>query len=576
VSTVRPLRLLLGLRLGIGHDRQIHSRTEGFLKEIERLEKEHPIPLYWNFPVAPVLEKQSHGTANLVEAIRRRVRAGEDRIIPGGFTGAPHPLLLPEELQRELKWCYRNPWFPALKDLFDADPEVILPAYPDLFSEAAEHAYSRHGFTTIGVPIPLYRFARGSGKNRWTQLRALAASEYSIRGAKSGAKQRPVAVLRPGEITQQGIDALFTACGKADTLCLMLDLSGDSAGPEAVRRLLSLVSRQRRIEFKPFSAGTRKSTPARIDPAELIKFIEPAGRCPETGIWQQIETSRRRKRKSNLQTWDLLKTVAATVPSGSTRLSSHSKTKPPETIEITNISMAGSVTLIGVGVQATFREGRLTNLIDQGKRLLPGKSGQSVFTFGNKRELLQTHSAFSFDREGQTGMRSVLSTRIGRERETVQVVLDYYFADEHNWLTLEVTAIYPSLPSGTLTESTPLELCLCSFTEDDPPALEVDIPHREAYRQSVTPGAGVFLLWGKSFRLQRDNLSVELLAAPSQNTRSEPIEFRVEKPRGSAYFLWVNLGGSYLPQPAERLSARKLHLSYGIRFSGAAGKSNTS
>jgi hypothetical protein len=80
------------------------------------------------------------------------------------------------------------------------------------------------------------------------------------------------------------------------------------------------------------------------------------------------------------------------------------------------------------------------------------------------------------------------------------------------------------------------------------------------------------VLPGKRFRLQRDNGVVELQVSPRQTTRSEQVEFRVEKPRGRAYLLWANLGGSYLPQPAADFSARSLILSYSIRFSAAAGR----
>jgi hypothetical protein len=572
MSTVRPLHLHLGLRFGIGHARQICNSAEGFLEEIEGLEKEGPIPLYWNFPVAPVLEKQSRRTTNLVATIRRRIENGQDRVIPSGFTAAPHTLLLPEELQRELLWCYRNPWFPALTKLFHVQPEAILPSYPDLLSEAVGNAYSRQGFATIGVPIPLYRFSPAPGKNRWTQLRALATSDYSIRGEKSDAKLRPIAVLHPAEVRQEAIDVLLSACGKTDTLYVMLDLTGDSAETAVVQKLFRLLSRHRRIEFQPFSGGTRKSTPTRVDPAELMKFVEPVDRCPENRIWEQIEKLRHKKRKSNLQMRELLNTLAAAVPPSTTVRGGHSSNKETDTIEITNISMAGSVTLIGVGLQATFNEGRLSNLIDHGKKVLPGEPGRSVLAFGNKREYLQTDSAFSFDREGQTGMRSILSSRIGKERKTVQIILDYYFADEHSCLNLDITARYPSFPPGIVAETTPLELCVCSFSEDERLTIEVESPNHESYRQIVAPGPGVLLLWGKRFRLQHGNWSVELQGAPLQKTRSGQIEFRVEKQRGSAYLLWANLGGSYLPQPAANLSARQLNLSYGIRFSGAAGR----
>lgn len=537
------------------------------------MEKEHPIPLYWNFPVAPVLEKQSRRTANLVAAIRRRIRSGHDRVVPSGFSRAPHPLLLPEELQRELLWCYRNPWFPALKDIFAAHPEVILPAHPDLYSEAAGNAYSRQGFATIGIPIPLYRFSPPPGSSRWAGLKPLAAPEYSIRGANSGARLRPIAVLHPEEVRREGIDSLLSACGKSDTLYMMFDLSDgnsgdDSAWPAAVERLFRQLTRHRRIELHPFSSEPQKTAPTPVDPAELLKFVEPVGRFSDSRIWDQIENLRQKKRRSNLQMRDLLKSIASAAPSSTTVSSGQTKTDETDALEITNISMAGSVTLIGVGLQATFSEGRLSNLIDHGKKVLPGETGRSVFTFHSKRELLQTESAFSFDREGQTGLRSILSSRIGKEGETVEIILDYYFADERSCLTLDITARYPPLAPGIVAESTPLELCLCSFTEDDRPEIEVQAPDRDPYSYAVTAGPAVFVLAGKRFRLQHGNCSVELQAEPRQKTRSEQIEFRIEKQR-NRHLLWTNLGGSYLPQPAANLSARRLNLSFGIRFGGA-------
>jgi len=202
--------------------------------------------------------------------------------------------LLPEELQRELLWCYRNPWFPALKNLFDAQPEVILPVYPDLYSEAVGGAYSRQGFATIGIPIPLYRFSPPPGSSPGTELKPLATTDYSIRGANSGVNLKPIAVLRPEEVTQAGINALLSACGKADALHTMLDVSdggpgGDSAGPAAVELLLRLLSRHRRVELHPFSAGTEESAPTPIDPAELLKFVEPLDGCSDGRMWGRSE-----------------------------------------------------------------------------------------------------------------------------------------------------------------------------------------------------------------------------------------------------------------------------------------------
>jgi hypothetical protein len=535
--------------------------------------------------VAAVLERQSRSLAKLVSAIQRRVRAGEDRIVPSGFTGAAHPLLLADELERELLWCYRNPWFPAATSRFGVHPQAILPEYPELYCESTANAYSRHGFRTICIPIPLYRLFTTAGRSRWTDLKALTRTDYSIRGGKSRMTLRPIAVIRPEEVTPEGIEGLLSACGRATALSLMLDLTdenprNDSVEDALLQLMFLLLSRHRRIEFHPFPEGTLETAPPEVDPGELLKFVAPVGECPAGKDWDRIESLRRKKRKNNLQMRELLKTVATAVSSHTTGCSGRAGDRESHEIEITNISMAGSVALIGIDLQANFHQGRLSNLIDHGQEVLPGEPGRSVFAFDNKREFLQTESAFSFDRRGESGLRSTLCTQADRQGRGVQVILDYYFCDEHRYLTVDLTICYPPLRRGIVAEAIPLELCLCSFTDADPPALVVENPKGDTRNETVSPHPGTILLWGKGFRVQHGRKSVELQKAPAQPTRRGQIEFRVEKKRGGArggvYLLWANLGGSYLPQPAAGLSGRRLNLSYGIRFSAAWGRAKSS
>jgi len=578
VSTPRPFRLYLGLRFATADAGQTGRQAKRFLEEIERLEAKHPIPLFWNFPVAPVLEQRSRSSANLVSAIQRRVRAGEDRIVPAGFTGAPHPLLLPDELERELRWCYRNPWFPAVTNLFAAQPEVILPVYPQLYAESRTKAYSSHGFRTIGIPIPLHRLFTTAGKNKWTDLKPLTRTDYSLSGGNSEVNLRPITVVKPEEVTPERIEGLLTACGRAACLTLMLDLTdgnreNETAEAAVLQRLLHLLSRHRKIQLHPIPAENLESTPPEIDPGELLKFLPGIAGDSKSKDWDRIEALRQKKRKTNLEMRELLKTIAAAVPSRTTGRSVGSGNR--ESIEITNISMAGSVTLIGVNRQATFHRGLLSNLIDHGEKVLPGEAGRSVFTLDGKREYLQTESAVSFDRRGESGLRSTLYTRAGRQGKGVQVILDYYFSDEQAYLTVDQTICYPPYRRGVIMEVIPLELCVCAFTEEEPPTLTVEDPKGDPRIETVTPHPRIILLWGKGFTVQHGKHSVGLLAAPGRHTRRGQIEFRVEKKRGGArggaYLLWANLGGSYLPQPAAELSTRRLNLSYGIRFSAAAG-----
>lgn len=567
MSGDQKIGLHIGLRFKSTPDREICDRIFGFLGEIERLEEKYPIPLFWNFPVAPVLDNQNRSAAKLIAKLGRRVADNRDRIVPSGFSGAAHPLLLPEELKQELLWCYRNPWFPALENLFQLHPDSVLPFYPDLFGEAVKGVYSRHGFRLIGIPIPLYRVFSFSGGNRRKGPKLFSSSAYRIPGSKI--RLSPIAVVRPEDTTAEIVPALLASSRKMDSLGLLFDMEPGKRGdesqqPAAALGIINMISRQRRIEFLPWPEQVQKNADTPVDPAELLKYSAPLFSTNDRSIRAGAEEVRKKKRKSNLQVRRLLTSLAEATGA----LSENTADTDGASLEITNISMAGSVTLIGDGSQqATFNQGKLTNLINHGREILGGMPAQSFFATGVKRDVLKTESAFSFEREGQTGLRSILSARIARDQQDIRVVLDTYFGEEHGCLRLDLTVHYPFLADRLIRESAPLELCLCSFTEDDNLLIEAELPERGCYNQAVAPKQSITRLYGKIFRIQKGAEIVELEAAPEHKYHTEPLEFRAAKQRG-AYRLLVNLGGSYLPLPGRCFSARAQNLAYAIRSGG--------
>jgi hypothetical protein len=225
--------------------------------------------------------------------------------------------------------------------------------------------------------------------------------------------------------------------------------------------------------------------------------------------------------------------------------------------------MAGSVALIGAAVQANFVEGRFSNLVKRGKEVLAGKPAQSFLTVGAKRVVLQTESAFSFERGGETGLRSTLSARIGEKSQPIRVVLDHYFEGNEPTLRLDIGIQYPPIRQGLLYESAPLEICLYSFTQDDSLLIEAELGNGMRYSETVPHQKTLKRLYGKSFRIVKQDAVVQLTAAPDYKTRTEQIEFQVRKQRGG-YLLFANLGGSYLPQRAGFITNRMHVLSYWI------------
>lgn len=164
----KPLRLLIGVRL---RDPAAESAAaEALLREAEALGAATPsgeppqepfrLPLAWNLALQPL----EQGSAALTARIKARVKAGTDTLLLMGYSGAPHPLLRAEELEKELAWCRRNPWGAASRGLLGQEARHLLPTAADPLRERLEGAYSRQGIASVGLtltgPRALQRFAR--------------------------------------------------------------------------------------------------------------------------------------------------------------------------------------------------------------------------------------------------------------------------------------------------------------------------------------------------------------------------------------------------------------------------------
>jgi len=542
---------------------EFYRRADRLLEEVGKLETRFPVPLHWNFPVKPVLEKQSRNAADVLGEIKRRMAQHQDRIVPSGFTGSPHSLMLPEELEREMLWCYKNPWFPGLKKVFELDPDFILPMYPDLLAEAAASEYSRQGFRVIGVPLSIHRLRPRTARITRINFEPFADSAYTIARSRSKALLQPVVVVRSAEEVSELISSM-----KNNNLFVLFDpwqgrIQSEPPGAGILAPLIELLTRHRKVDFLSFREKTRKPTPASINLTDLLNLVEPPGRLDEPGVWAQVENLREKKRKTNKQLCVILESLSGTNPNNGLKGNKVTVEADRNELEITNVSMAGSVALIGAAVQATFVEGQFSNLVKRGKEVLAGKPAQSFLTVGAKRVVLQTESAFSFERGGETGLRSTLSARIGEKSQPIRVVLDHYFEGNEPTLRLDIEIHYPPIRQGLLYESAPLEICLYSFTQDDSLLIEAELANGMRYSETVPHQKMLKRLYGKSFRIVKQDAVVQLTAAPDYKTRTEQIEFQVRKQRGG-YLLFANLGGSYLPQRAGFITNRMHVLSYGI------------
>jgi hypothetical protein len=398
-------------------------------------------------------------------------------------------------------------------------------------------------------------------------FKPFAESAYPIAGSRSKALLQPVVVVRSANEASEAISSV-----KTNNLFVLFDpwqgrIQSEPPDVGTLASLIELLTRRRKVDFLSFREKPSKKLSVSVDPTDLLNFVEPHGRLDEQTVWTQIENLRKKKRKTNKQLCIILESLAGANPNNMLKRDKATVAAVRDELQITNVSMAGSVALIGKTVQATFVEGRLSNLVKRGIEVLAGKPAQSFLTVGAKRVDLRTESAFSFERDGQAGLRSTFSARIGEESQRIRVVLDHYFEGDEGMLRLDIGVHYPLIPNALLYESAPLEICLYSFTQDDSLRIEVELANGTRYSEALPHQAMLKRLYGKKFRITKGNAALQLIAAPAYKTRTEQIELQVRKRRGG-YLLFANLGGSYLPQTAGFITNRKQVLSYGIGLPG--------
>lgn len=581
MSTLPVLQLFLGLQLTASSQSRLCRRGEKFLNEISSLETQIHIPLHWSFAVADLLGNRSKAARNLISEIKERMHSREDIILPSGFSGCAHPYLLAEELKRELTWCYKNPWFPALKSVFAATPEVLFPVYPDVIREAVSGAYSKHDIRILGFPISVHRIAAGLARGDKTPRLLLGSRSLRIDEAGLKAVLKPFVLLHADTLARElealppvltSLASLAPRVPRASAqntgrLFILLEssrqeLGGNETNHGALTRLIEFLHTHCNPRFFSFdpSAARREST--QIHPGNLLRFADPLYHQWRPQSRERIGQLRACRRKTNAQLRDVLETMAEKLPLERSTGAAITKNNESD-IRITNVSMRGSVTLMGEKSRASFVEGRLSNLYVDGSGILTGRPAKAYLIYGKRRIYLQSESAFSFETDEHNGLRSTLTASLAGEREPLRTTVDYYFEKDEEGLSLDLAIRCPSWGEAIVDAIAPLELCLYSFGQDDNLYIDAQLSDGAVYRETIPARAAVKLLYAGRFLIGKNEERLSISFAGQPNGRIHCLEFLVKKNRGR-FLLFANLGGSYLPQPAEKIVGSGMRFSYKI------------
>jgi len=559
------LRILIGLRVR-PPAADSSAAAEDLLREVEgRAGGPEGLRLAWNLPLHP----WEGGISALAAKIKARVKSGADTLLLMGYGGAPHPLLRAEELDKEIAWCRRNPWGAGARGLFGQEARHLLPAAADLLRERQEEVYSRHGVASLGLAVPAQRALKLFGPKG--SYRFLAEPTRPERAVLYHALLLPAAPEQARALAASLPEALSPG---QEPLFLLFDLAGPTPPHPGLGPLLDALGARYELDFLGLeealslgSASGAEASPRALDAQELTGPASMEAAC-------LADAARSRARRRNDA--DIRTALTAWGPQAAkaSRLGSRARERvPAEDAGSTLVAaMGGLVALDGPGYTANFADGRFAGFQRKGRQLLAGQVAASFLTAGGRRCPFTLESAFSFEREDSSGLRTVLKSTLPNIADRVELVTHAYFPDRQKRLRLEMVLRFPALPPALQLEGlAPLELPLFRLARGERVQVTAELSEHARHAQTFPGEEEEALLYGTLFRFTREPGGPTVTLAPGSPAAAGvlPLPLRVARSHREHLFL-VNPYGSYTPVPASAYGGRTLRfaLLLGLELDG--------
>jgi hypothetical protein len=479
-------------------------------------------PLVWNFPAAPV-EKLHRVRAWIQKTVGARLDL--DLVAAMGFAGACHPVLMLDELEKELSWGVENPWGTGMAQVLDARPEILMPRVADTLRAGALAAYRSRGFKTLGIP---------SGRGlRWFAHEGL---DFFTCARVSAANPRLALRTFP----------------RGDSL-IMLDLSG-SVTREGLRQVLDLVIPSLAPEgaASPL-AGSRSSSPDLPVPADICQdwsaFPAPLLRQAIT----RAAAGSRKRRKRNDEYQQLLSSYSLETAEAPTARKGSSPSGLPAGSHLV-AQMLGEVSLAGSSFDVKLAGGRFTGIAKGGRDFLPLRPARSYLRAGGKQLNFRTRNSFSFEGDGGTGLREVLGID---SQEKASLSIEYSFRDDSAFLEITAEVSWPALtPADTIEEHAPFVVTLRELGRSEEALITAEAPDGSTASLRAE-GTGWTVVPAAQHRIPLAGGATLLLRpAPAGSRGWNLASFRVAR-QGRRRYLEANPFGGWFPTPAPLLSERR-------------------
>ncbi len=556
------------------HAARVVSAIEHSLQALEA-EPSDLLSVHWNFAVYPLL---ADGTARVSKLIDRILERSSDMILPMGYSGAYQPLLLREELDRELAWVAANPFGSGFTTVLGIQPEVLFPHAPDLLRDSSIAAWREHTPVLVAdrergqillrreerdAAFPLLWLEPGWERRSWlsnSHFSQSASVAALLRRLKHFAKIGPEATgFLVGDMTAmepQQIAALFSALFRLQR----------AHGGELFARLRECLPRLTPKSAPGREEAGRDASPRPFDLLAATSLIptDPASRM----IRREAERSRstahlgRRKTASRsaeerelrhrLERLSPLNPLDESLPHPA-----HAHRRDPDRTLIAD--MLGEVLLDEGDFAVRFSSGRLAGLERGGRELLAKIPSRSYLAVDGREIPFSVINAFSIEGEQVRGLRVSARAADVDFVHPGTITQDFLLVQDFRQLVVTLSVHYPELQPQLYVEAyAAMEIPLFRLEEGEEIGVEGFYPDGEKYRLRLPPTPGVRCVPGSRFLLTRGEAAFLLAFPEGESTTIDLLPIRITAEE-HGLLLSVNPRGFYGRTAANQLAGIEEH-----------------
>lgn len=550
VSKQETIDIHLILRFPPEQNNQNGPLLEQTLRVLEHYDVEETAAIHWNFSCRSLLEDESGKTSAAITSLMRRCSEGNDLLIPMGYAGAFHPLLLTEELKDEIEWAKENPWGTGFKQVFNADPAIWMPMMMDLYRRSSTFFYRDNPKWWIEAP-PFKKIEYPLG------------SEITLHEGRQ-ASSFPLLHF-PGPVFKE-IRRMYQLVNKKLHTSLAVIIDCSPMRPEIVIQSLEALKRGLKknmgLRFNPIAKLSNSHSGPKKGVGDPLRGLVAAGMDPASRM-NRIEAYSLRVSPQNPGRNRKVLSTLSVLENPTLHRSSHSFAGefPPERLLIAN--MPGNTVMREGPFSAHFSEGRLRDFSSNNTHLLAGRPASSYILGDNRYDFSKT-SSFAFEGDNVRGMRELLLFDHPIAEEPGTLIIDYYTIEDFPYITVSVYAQYPCLSSAQSVKGYALlEVPIFNFRDNSSIFVQSEYPDKSSYERPVPAREEMYLFPGSTFRFSNEETGATLLLAfPKEKQHiTEALPVRVSK-QGKVFTFSINPWGSYTPLPLEHIRGGKEHFSF--------------